>query len=155
MDNNINLHEVLIKEIDLIQSCISRMSQHSFYLKGWLISLITIILSITSKSTNIIVINIILIIATGTFWYLNAIFLRFERMYRELYKWVVRERLNNNSELLYDLDLHRFERKVDNLKETMRSKTLCPFYGLPFISLIAFLFYNIFPLIQQFICNFK
>ena len=142
--DNITLNGVLIKEIDLIQSCISRMSQHSFYLKGWFITLLALILSLTSKSTNIIFINIILIIITLTFWYLNSIFLRFGRMYRELYKWVIRERCNNNCELLYDLNLHRFESAVPKLSTTMWSNTLWPFYLLPLISLVIFLFYNIY-----------
>lgn len=37
--NNMKNEEVLVKEIDLIQSCINRMAQNSFIIKGWTISL--------------------------------------------------------------------------------------------------------------------
>jgi len=38
--------ENLLKEIDLIQSCIKRMAQNSFIVKGWMLSLITIVLTL-------------------------------------------------------------------------------------------------------------
>lgn len=155
MSSKIDIQKALEKEIDLIQSCIKRMSQHSFYLKGWLISLIILVLSLISKSNNIIFINIILIIATIIFWYLDALFLRFERMYRKLYNWVIFERLNDNEDLLYDLNLHRFELEVPTLIKTMFSKTLGVFYCIPLISLIIFLLYNFFPIIKQIICTCK
>ena len=34
-DNNTIDNEIIHKEIDLIQSCISRMANNSFLLKGW------------------------------------------------------------------------------------------------------------------------
>ena len=37
LNNNLST-EIIHKEIDLIQSCISRMANNSFLLKGWLIS---------------------------------------------------------------------------------------------------------------------
>ena len=70
---NTNLQNILHKEIDLIEQCISRMSQHSFYLKGWTISLIVIIFTLLSAKDiqNYIPIDIFLIIATIAFWYLD------------------------------------------------------------------------------------
>ncbi|MEA2096289.1 MAG: hypothetical protein U9P73_06320 [Candidatus Cloacimonadota bacterium] len=40
--SNENLH----KEIDLIQDCIRRMAQNSFIVKGWILSLITIVITL-------------------------------------------------------------------------------------------------------------
>ena len=42
--------EILHKEIDLIQGVINRMANNSFLLKGWLISLIAVVLALSKDS---------------------------------------------------------------------------------------------------------
>ena len=42
--------EILHKEIDLIQGVINRMANNSFLLKGWLVTLITVVLALTKDS---------------------------------------------------------------------------------------------------------
>ncbi|WP_291654072.1 hypothetical protein [Clostridium sp.] len=139
----IDLHNVLEKEINLIQSCINRMSQNSFYLKGWLVSLVGILLAL--KPTNLILINICLIIISISFWYLNATYLRYEKQYRELYNWVIKERLKGNNKFLYSLDINRFDKNVDSrIKIMFKNTTLC-FYGtitLILCLLLVILIYN-------------
>jgi hypothetical protein len=44
---------ILYKEIDLIQACISRMAQNSFMVKGWLITLIAVVLALLPESFDI------------------------------------------------------------------------------------------------------
>ena len=126
MINEFNIKEVLEKEIDLIQACIERMSQHSFQLKGWLITLIGVLLALGAK--EIILVNIFLIFISITFWYLNAVYLRYEKQYRELYAWVIKERVKGNTKYLYDLDISRFD-NVDSRKSLMFKNTLKIFYG--------------------------
>ena len=38
--------EEIHKEIDLIQSCITRMAQNSFTIKGWFVSIYAVILAL-------------------------------------------------------------------------------------------------------------
>lgn len=134
--NNFRLKEILEKEIDLIQACIERMSQHSFQLKGWLITLIGVLLTLGKK--EIILVNIFLILISVAFWYLNAVYLRYEKQYRELYTWVIKERVNGNEEFLYDLDISRFN-NIESRKSLMFKNTLKVFYGSVTIALIILL----------------
>ena len=70
--------EKLHKELDLIQSIITRMSNNSFLLKGWLISLIVVILALsrdTIIATEINYFSFILIFPIIVFWYLDSFFL--------------------------------------------------------------------------------
>ncbi|WP_058230001.1 hypothetical protein [Clostridium butyricum] len=53
---NINT-TIIHKELDLIESCISRMAKNSFYLKGWYISLIAVILALLPKQIDTIIIR--------------------------------------------------------------------------------------------------
>lgn len=83
--------EELHKELDLIQGCITRMAQNSFMIKGWFIAIIAGIFALLFVENNQIALIISLVI-TGLFWYLDAFFLKTERIYRSIYSWVLKER---------------------------------------------------------------
>ena len=126
MDNN-----VLHKEIDLIQSCITRMASNSFLLKGWTVSLVAVVLALADKALDPALLSAVVLIPLVSFWYLDAYFLRTERMYRAMYKWVIDRRTVGDDSLLYDLNPHRFSVDVDSILKTMWSITLRWFYGIP------------------------
>jgi len=123
--------EVLHKEIDLIQACITRMANNSFLLKGWAISIIAVVLALADKVINPALLSAILLIPLFSFWYLDAFFLRTERMYRKMYEWVLEKRGKNDSAFLYDLNPNRFKDNVDSIGKVMMSTTLKWFYGIP------------------------
>ena len=133
MDNE----TILQKEIDLIQNCINRMANNSFMLKGWSISLIAVVLALTNDRLNALFLLCSVFIPLLCFWYLDAFFLRTERMYRKMYERVLKERKNGNFEFKYDLNPQRFEKDVDSILRTMISDTLLVFYGFP--TLFSFL----------------
>lgn len=142
MDNT----EILHKEIDLIQGVINRMANNSFLLKGWIISLIAVILALTKDTivaTELSYFNAILLLPVGVFWYLDAYFLHKERCYRKLYDWVIINRLKN-TDFAYNLNYTRFEKEVQTVWRIMFSNTLLPLYGLIVVILIALTCYNIF-----------
>lgn len=142
-DNKIISIEIIHKELDLIQSCITRMDNNSFILKGWLISLLVVILMVLPGKTNLIVPISVIFILTVSFWYLDAIYLRSEKLYRKLYEWVVHERLKNNDEELYILNPHRFDDEVESTLEVMLSTTLKWFYGMPIILICFLILYHL------------
>lgn len=147
MDDKIEMEEIH-KEIDLIQSCINRMAQNSFMLKGWLVTLYAVILGLLPENVNIWLLCAVLITITISFWYLDAFFLRTERIYRNIYEWVLRERPQGNRELLYDLNPKNYKGKineVDNIYKTMISPTLKCFYGIPIILILIIIVFNILP----------
>jgi len=137
--------DVLHKEIDLIQSIISRMANNSFLLKGWIVSLIAVILALTKDTivaTQLSYFNMILFLPVIVFWYLDAFFLHKEKCYRELYDWVITNR-SQTSDFLYSLDYRRFINKVKPVGKIMFSKTLFPFYGLIIVILAALSLHNL------------
>jgi hypothetical protein len=93
---------ILYKEIDLIQACISRMAQNSFMVKGWLITLIAVVLALLPESFDIRGLCIVGLVTTVCFWYLDALFLKTEELYRWKYDWVI---YNRKQTELYAFDL--------------------------------------------------
>ena len=137
--------EILHKEIDLIQNVINRMANNSFLLKGWLVSLVVVILALTKETivaTDLSYFSLILLLPVIVFWYLDAFFLHKEKCYRKLYEWVIENR-EKTQEHLYSLNYTRFEKDVKSIFCIMFSKTLLPFYGLVVLILIAITIYNL------------
>lgn len=135
--------EILHKEIDLIQSCITRMANNSFLLKGWSITIIAVVLALADKAGNPALLSAILLIPLLSFWYLDAFFLRTEKMYRKMYEWIIVNRPNKIKDHLYDLNPHRFSNEVDSKWKVMWSVTLRYFYGIPFLITLAIIIYRI------------
>jgi len=143
MDNK----EILHKEIDLIQGVINRMANNSFLLKGWLVSLIAVVLALTKDTivaTDLSYFNVILLLPVVVFWYLDAFFLHREKCYRKLYEWVIINRCQT-LDYSYDLNYMRFKKEVNTVFQIMVSpkSTLLPFYGFIVVILVAISLYNI------------
>jgi thiosulfate reductase cytochrome b subunit len=140
-----DLNEILRKEIDLIQDVIKRMANNSFLLKGWLVSIIVIVLALHKDS--VIGQNsqywtyLVLILPVFSFWYLDAYYLRQERLYRKLYSWVIGHRTNSR-EYTYDLNTSRFDNEVPAIRKIMFSITLRIFYGVPILLITGLIIYK-------------
>lgn len=128
--------EEIHKEIDLIQSCITRMAQNSFMVKGWFVSLYAVVLALLPEKINLFLLCTVLIMVNLMFWYLDAFFLRTEKIYRKIYDWVLEMRPKNNRELLYQLNPKEYDgkiEKVESIRKVMWSRTLRWFYSIPLI----------------------
>lgn len=142
--------KILHKEIDLIQACITRMANNSFLLKGWYITLITVIITLLfNKNIRIEIIGLFIFAITAVFWSLDSFFFKTETLYRWKYDWIIKERLKDNQDNLYDLNPYNknmwidSNNKKDCLFNFIFSKTLIPLYGIPMLVSIIILVYHI------------
>lgn len=125
--------EILHKEIDLVQKCISRMANNSFLIKGWWISLYAIVFAILQEKVTTPAGIMQLTVMAVLLWTLDARYLQMERKYRERYNELISERTQGSNNHLYGLDIGRFNGKALSLPYVMFSSTLWPFYCLPLI----------------------
>ena len=147
--NDTNLH----KEIDLIQGCISRMASNSFMLKGWTISLVAVVLALTDDRFNLLFLLCCVLIPLLCFWYLDAFFLRTEKMYRKMYEWVLKERKGGNMDYQYDLNPYRFNEDTESYCKVMFSTTLKVFYGIPTLVVLLMIMYCLKNLLCSCLCG--
>jgi len=113
------IKDLIVKEMEFIQSVITRMASNSFMLKGWLIGILSFILAFNKEAifANSPQYAIVLAMPVMIFWYLDAFFLYTEQQYRELYKEVSTNRfkylfggrLPDGMSHLFNLDYTRFE----------------------------------------------
>lgn len=137
-----------LKEIDLIQDCIKRMSSNSFMVKGWFLSLIAVIVALFSDDIEPIVLCLLVMGTTVSFWFLDATFLQSERRFRFKYEWIIKERPRGNKDFLFDLNPLNKEMRLPeaddkNLFQIMLSKTLWPLYLSILVIAIIVLLVNI------------
>lgn len=130
---NLEKEKILLKEIELSQDVIKRMAGNSFLIKGWTITLVVATLLLKGSKEQVFI-SFIPIIG---FWFLDAYFLRQERIFREIYKWVIQNRMTSD-EFIFDLNPKRFASLVDSSFTIMRSITLVYFYGAILITAILY-----------------
>ena len=152
---------ILYKEIDLIQSCINRMAQNSFMIKGWLIALLAVILALLPEKFDLNILCIVSLVLIVCLWYLDAFFLKMERLYRWKYNWVIKNRLSSDeisNKFVFDLNPHNSkmwlkeinddgqsitQSKEPTLLRIMFTKTLIILYGVLALMVIIISLFNL------------
>lgn len=112
------------KHLDYIHNTINRMSSNSFVIKGWTISIVSILFIFSDKEMNG---NFLLIslIAVIIFWYLNGFFLQQERKFRALYDKV---RNLSENEIDFSMSTDDFKNKKFSLLSGIFGKSIWPLY---------------------------
>lgn len=100
-----------IEYLKSIQRIIDRLSNASFLLKGWTITLATALITLAAKDSNL-VFFVIAYFPTIIFWLLDSHYLKMERQYRVLF--------NENASLNKDLESFSIEKP----EEKREDKTL-------------------------------
>lgn len=79
------INETRIRYLEAIQRVVDRLSNISFILKGWAVSLVAGLMALAASGSNqgFVLISYIPI---AVFWFLDAYFLMMERQYRDLFK---------------------------------------------------------------------
>jgi len=130
------LREYLFEEAEIIQDIISRMANNSFWIKGWSVTLIVASLLFKGVFPH----HLVALVPWFFFWWYDAYFLRLEKLYRALYDWLIKNRLDSN-EFLLDVNKDSLEKRFGNNIPThfqiMFSKTLVFFYLLLLILIIS------------------
>jgi hypothetical protein len=131
----IDREKFLIEEIKVVQDIIKRMASNSFSIKTWTITLIVGTLLFKGNSNH----TFIAFLPLYAFWFLDAYYLQQERLFRQVYNWVIKYRLENDDEL-FNVNPMRFKDKVQSVFRIMFSVSIIPFYGGIFVLLILFIY---------------
>ena len=132
-DEGCKMQNVLHKELDLIQAVITRMAQNSFYMKGWCITLVAAIFSLSDGAVREHV-YLPLALMVMVFWILDSYYLRQERAYRNLYGHVLKCRIKRNRwQNLYSLDAREMLKRTPCVPRIMFSISEWPLYLILFV----------------------
>lgn len=115
-----------IRHLEMIQGVISRMSNNSFLLKGWAVTLVAGIFALAAKDADKLYF-IIAYIPIVVFWGLDSYYLLQERLYRSLYE-KVSICNENNIDFSLKATTSEFGNKKNNYFNCLASKTELCFY---------------------------
>lgn len=112
------------KHLDYIHNTINRMSNNSFLIKGWTISIVSVIFIFSDDEMNG---NFLLISAVAViiFWYLNGFFLQQERKFRALFNEI--RKLSEN-DINFSMSTEEYKSGKYHLVSGIFGKTIWPFY---------------------------
>ena len=117
------------------------MASNSFYLKGWSITVITAIVTLSFKESDWRIYSCALVLNI-VFWFLDAYYLRQEKLFRELYNKV--SKVSDDSLIDFSMNTSEFEDKVSSIPYLMMKNTsIIPLYLSVLIALIALMLFSL------------
>lgn len=128
-------NDIRTKDLEFVQGIIARLSENSFKIKGWSITLIVVVLLFRTRDLHLLVAFIPLF----GFWTLDAYYLKLERRYRSMYE---DARTGNQDRDQFEMDSSAYS--SDSIPKLMFSKSLALFHGT---ILVLLLIYSLFILL--------
>ena len=129
------------KHLEFIQNAISRMTQNSYLLKGWAVTLVAATFAVSISVASVWLVATALF-PTVAFALLDARYLREERLFRRLYDAIRRDRDKNRHEEpakveAFSMDTQPYEKDVKKMWEIMLSVSILSFYGSIALVIVA------------------
>ncbi|WP_033788029.1 hypothetical protein [Helicobacter pylori] len=131
MDNHnpIDRAKILVEELKILQGIINRMVQNSLECKKWTLALVVGVLSLKIEAISnfygLCVLGVLLL----CFWFLDAYYLKQERLFREQYQWLIKNRLKTDERLFEALPVQK-TCQLTQLLSAMFSVSLFPYLVL-------------------------
>lgn len=118
-------HYSRTKHLDYITTAIERMARNSFMCKAWAITLTVAILAFNVKNNISEYAPVVAIIALLSLWWLDAFYLRLERLFRKLYEDVRKNDFSNDQ---YTMNIAPYKDKVPSAVGIMFTGSELPLY---------------------------
>ena len=135
------MDEALAKHLEFIQNIINRMSNNSFLLKGWNVTLSSAILALIISNPNPLF-AIVALLSSLSFWGLDAYYLRQERLFRSLYDDLRVSAVATKTKRVevFSLDTTKYEVQVPSWFRTLWSKSIFWLHGIVIVVVIFTVF---------------
>ena len=125
------MEENFHKHLEFIQNIINRMSNNSFLLKGWNVTVSSAILALIINNPNLLF-AVVALFSSLSFWGLDAYYLRQERLYRSLYDAIRVTKITKKTKKveMFSLDTDKYEAQVPSWFRTLWSKSIFWLHGV-------------------------
>ena len=121
-----------LEHLKMLQAVITRMASNSFQVKTWCITLVSALLALSAKDAKNMV--FVAFLPVLMFWWLDAFFLRQERLFRKLFD-LVRDNGKDDSD--FSMNTQVVDAQVVSLLRVAWSTTLRWFYGWLLVAVTA------------------
>ena len=145
--------ELVLKEIDLLQDCITRMAHNSFMIKGWVLTIVVSVVALLPQKVNLSqnAIRNTCLLCIFAFFILDSYNIFLERCYRVKYDWVIKNR--ENTDFLF-LDLSPKRRPVTVKEGEYKEESFSLYHSLRrSVSLPTVFFYGVLIALMWFVLS--
>ncbi|WRG46289.1 hypothetical protein E5E39_07055 [Helicobacter pylori] len=118
-----------IEELKILQGVINRMAQNSLECKKWTLALVVGVLSLKVEAISNFYGLCVLGVLLACFYLLDAYYLMQERLFREQYQWLIKNRLKTDERLFEVFPAHQTCQSTQFLS-AMRSFSLFSYWVL-------------------------
>jgi len=126
-DSSRNLDDYQIKHLELIQGVITRMAGNSFQTKAWAVALVAALLGFGVDRESAGIAGVAVFPALVFLW-LDAYYLRQERLFRKLYDAVRQGKLTVATDA-FTMNTKDYHKSVDSWPRTMLASTIWPLHA--------------------------
>ena len=126
------------KHLEFLQNTITRMSTHSFQMKGYAVTLVAAFLAVYASTSNRTFIFLAMF-PTVLFWFLDSYYLQQERKFRGIYEDVA-GLTNMFAVKPYEMPAQKYQKQLDpqfSFWNAFFSKTILYLYLAILVSLLA------------------
>lgn len=115
--------ELRLRHLQDVAAIVARLSQYSFVIRGWSLTLASIVLAIIGTRSDVRAIALAALAPFLMFWGLDAYYNRQERLFRRLYQAVGQQLAEQGGSggrvALFDMDTTPYRRSVDSFARTL------------------------------------
>ena len=125
------MEEAFTKHLEFIQNIINRMSNNSFLLKGWSVTVSSAILALIVSNPKPLY-AVVAFLSSLSFWGLDAYYLRQERLFRYLYddlRQSITAKKTKKADL-FSLDTDKYDAQVSSWFRTLWSGSIFWLHGV-------------------------
>jgi hypothetical protein len=122
--------EAKLAHLQMIQSVIQRLTNQSFLIKGWTITVVAAVFALATKDA-VSEFAYVAVLPVLAFWVMDALFLSLERQYRSLYDQV---RTATDADIDFSMDVSRFATGRGTLRSAAVSGTVLGFHGVVLVA---------------------
>ena len=144
---------LILKEIDLLQDCITRMAHNSFMIKGWVLTIVVSVVALLPQKVNLSqdAIRNTCLLCISAFFILDSYNIFLERCYRVKYDWVIKNR--EHTDFLF-LDLSPKRRPVTEKEGEYKEESFSLYRSLRrSVSLPTVFFYGVLLALMWFVLS--
>jgi hypothetical protein len=125
-----------VKYLEMIQAIVTRMAGNSFLVKGWTVTIVAALIAVAAKEAEVRF-ALVALLPAFPFWGLDAYYLRYERLFRELYNDV---RVASDEKLTddpYSLSIAPYVEKCPSWFRTLRTAHVVALHGALIAALVT------------------
>jgi len=116
-----------VKHLELIQTAVTRMGQNSFTVRGWSVTLVSVVFALIAAKDAPPLAALIALIPAVVFWGLDAYYLRQERLFRQLYEAAAVDLTRGTTHItVFSMNPSAYNTNVPTWRATLISPTVVP-----------------------------